>query len=150
MRTGKKNFNWTNMSILNDINNIPSSRKELKSFGLTIGIVLIFIGGLNLWRHRSQGVYFLGAGALLMLLGFVAPTMLKPFQKSWMALALLMGWVMTRVILCLLFYVVVTPIALFAQGVRRRFFGKDKQALQSHWIAREGDPADKSRYEKQF
>ena len=138
------------MSLLNEIKNIPSSQKELKSFGLMIGIVLVLIGGLNLWRHHTQGIYFVGAGALFILLGLAAPACLKSFQKVWMTLAALMGWLMTRVILCVLYYTVVTPIALFAQGVRRRFFGKDKREVQSYWIAREMVPNDKGRYEKQF
>lgn len=138
------------MSILQEIKDIKSGRKELRDFGLTIGTVLVCIGGLNLWHRHSWGFYFIAVGVILIFLGFAAPPLLSPLQKSWMMLAVLMGWVMTRIILSLLYYGMVTPIGLLAQKVRRRFFVKRKEPAETYWITREYNEKDMTRYEKQF
>ena len=68
-----------------------------------------------------------------------------------MTFAVILGWFMTRVILSLLFYVIITPI-----GVVLRIFGKDfleikKQSVQgSYWNQRDSNLEKNQNYEKQF
>ena len=88
---------------------------------------------------------------MFIFLGFVMPTVLKPIQKVWMALAILMGYFVTGLILFLLFYLVVTPL-----GLLMRLFGKDvlkihlDRKIPTYWVPREECKFDKVRYEKQF
>jgi hypothetical protein len=70
----------------------------------------------------------------------------------WMTLAILMSWVMTRVILSVLFYLGITPMSILA-----RLFGKDFLAIKfdrkdvtSYWIPKEKQVFEKADYEKQF
>jgi hypothetical protein len=68
-----------------------------------------------------------------------------------MTLALLMGWVMTRVILTFIFYVVVTPIAQLARLSGKKFLNAAfREDVESYWIIREIEEVSKERYEKQF
>ncbi len=68
-----------------------------------------------------------------------------------MTFAVVLGWFMTRFILSLLFYVIITPI-----GVVLRIFGKDfleikKQSVQgSYWNQRDSNIEQNQNYEKQF
>lgn len=134
------------------IKNTKSAGAELRRFGVTVGIVLGLLGGLFWWRGRNYYFYFLILSAAFLLLGLVVPIALKPIHKVWMGLAMLLGLLMTRVILCLLFYLVVTPI-----GILARLFGKDflnsnfnKNAADSFWIPRKTARFERSTYEKQF
>ncbi|VAX32560.1 hypothetical protein MNBD_NITROSPIRAE02-710, partial [hydrothermal vent metagenome] len=90
--------------IIEEIRNIKSQKKDLRSFGLTIGIVAGLIGGLLLWRHKDHYPYFLAVSGIFIAFGLFLPNLLKPLQKAWMTLAVLMGWVMTRLILFVLFF----------------------------------------------
>jgi hypothetical protein len=136
--------------IIEEIRNIKSDRKDLRNFGLAVGSVLFIIGGVLLWRHRPAWPYFLGAGGALILLGLAVPRVLKPLQKAWMALAVVMGWVMTRVILGVLFYLVFTPIGLTARIFGKRFLDLGRKGKKdSYWNYRKGRP-DRDSYEKQF
>ncbi len=136
-------------SILKEAHEIPSSRRDLRKFGITLGIVFGCLGALFLWRGRSPAHLFLAVGIFFLSFGILFPTWLKPVQRVWMTLALLMGWVMTRVILIFVFYGVVTPISLII-----RFSGKDllKQKCPekegSYWLDHPARaPED---YERQF
>ena len=105
--------------LLEEIKSIKSGRKELKSFGIVIAVALAILGGLLFWKEKGSYPYFLvGSGAFL-LCGLLLPTVLKPFHKVWMALAVVLGWIMTRVILTVLYYLMMTPI-----GLCGRLFGK--------------------------
>ncbi len=73
---------------------------------------------------------------------------IRPLRRIWMALAFAMGWVMSRVVLAVLFYVVVTPLALVARVAGHRFLALDRKPAGSYWISR--DPSAASDYEKMY
>ncbi|MBV6465434.1 MAG: hypothetical protein DYG84_13285 [Candidatus Brocadia sp. AMX3] len=137
--------------IVEELKNIKSSKKELRKFGITMGAVLVVIGGLLWWRGKEYYSYLFIPSAVFFFLGLIIPFLLKPVHKMWMGLAVLMSWFMTRVILSILFYLGLTPMGFVA-----RLFGKDflrlkfdKQATDSYWILKEKGK-DRDTYEKQF
>jgi multisubunit Na+/H+ antiporter MnhG subunit len=138
-------------AIISEIGRIKSSKKELREFGLTIGAILVILGGVALWRHRPSYPYLLAAGVVFAVSGLLAPAVLKPLQKAWMALAVVMGFFVSRIVLFLLFYAVVTPI-----GLLTRIMGKDildqkiDKKRRSYWIERAGPEKAKQSYENQY
>ena len=137
--------------ISEEIKNIKSGKRELKQFGITIAVVLAILSSWFLWQGRDSGYILLIIAILFLALGLFLPNLLKPLQKMWMTLAVLLGWVMTRVILIVLFYLVVTPIGLLARICGKDFLNRkfDREA-QSFWIERKSATPDKKKYENQF
>lgn len=133
-----------------------ATNKELRSTGLVVGIALAVLAVLQLLFHgrfsRPPVLWgILGASALLLLLAWLAPPLLRPFHYLWMKFSSLLGWVMNRVILAVLFFVFFTFF-----GVIGRLFRGDKLDLgprkdrESFWNPRPEAPAPKERYERQF
>ena len=84
-----------------------------RSFGLSVGAVLLAIAGFAIWRGRTTAAEWLGVvGAILFVLGAVAPALLYYPSKAWWRLAMALGWINARVILSIAFVVVLTPISL--------------------------------------
>ncbi len=137
--------------LLDEIKEIKSTKKELKNFGLVIGSFFALLGAWFLWKHKANPTVLFGLSASFLFLGILLPMALRPIQKVWMTLALLMGWVMTRVILAVLFYLMFTPI-----GFIKRIFGKNsfkggfRKDSCSYWTVREDADYVKERYENQF
>ena len=98
-------------------------RRE-RSFGLSVGGVLTIVALVLAWRGRIVRAEVLGAiGVTLIVLGSQRPVWLKVPSDVWWALAGALGWFNTRVLLCLAFFLVLTPI-----GVFRRLSGRDPMA----------------------
>jgi len=138
--------------IIEEIKNIKSEKSDLKKFGLLIGIILMLVSCYFLWKQ--QPIYAAGGfilGAVFILLGFVLPSVLKPLQKVWMAFAVVMGFVMTKIIMVIVFYGMVTPIGLLGRLVGKKYLDlKIDRDAASYWIEREPVKMDKSHYERQF
>lgn len=137
--------------LLDEIRSIKSATQELRSFGLIVGGVLGLITLWILWRHDALNLW-LGAPALaLMGFGVILPGALKPLQKAWMTLALLMGVVVSRVILTVLFYLVITPIGLLTRALGHDFLDRHfRTSRDSNWKVREETAYDRAAYERQF
>jgi uncharacterized membrane protein len=136
--------------IREEIRAITSSRRDLRNFGLVVGTGFAALGALLLWKGKDMWPWFVGAGLLLILLGAAAPSLLKPLQRAWMTLAVVMGWFMTRLILSLLFFLVLVPIGLVGRLAGKKFLASPAGENDSYWIRRSRDDQDARRLEKQF
>ena len=137
--------------LIDEIKHIDNSDEAVKKTGLTVGVVLILVSLLLWYLGKYSFMYFSIAGGLFVILAFIAIPVLRPFHKLWMMLALLMGFVMSRVILTILYYLVLTPIGLIAKLVGKKFIplGFDKNA-NTYWEKRENTAKQQIDYERQF
>ena len=137
--------------MLEEIKNIKSEKSDLRKFGITIGVILLIIAGFLFWKEKESFQILLTFGVTLCILGIAIPIILKPIYWVWMIFATILGWIMTRVILSLLFYIIVTPIGLIP-----RFFGKQflelkwDKSKESYWNYRTIKHLKMEDYEKQF
>lgn len=130
---------------------INASKKEVKKFGITFGILCIAVAAYSLY-HRGHAWQWLSiSSAFFFLAGFFGYKILRPIYIGWMKFAFMLGWINTRILLGVFFYIIVTPIAL-----AMRLFGKDiidkriDRAARSYWHKREKQAFDPARYERLF
>ena len=96
-------------------------RKGLRSFGITTGVIVAVLFGLFfpwLLDHAIPRWPWILCGVLATW-GVVAPSSLRPVYRVWMRFGLLMSKVTTPLILGIVFYVVITPIALVRALLQR-------------------------------
>ncbi len=129
-------------AIAEEIRALDTGRKALRSFGVVVGGVFVGIAALAVWRHEGMLTPWAaglgGVGAALVLLGLVAPAALRLVYQVWMGLAVVLGFIMTRVLLTVVFVLLVVPI-----GLVLRLLGKDLLRLhidrqaESYWLPKE-------------
>jgi hypothetical protein len=92
----------------------PADRRQLRQFGLVMAGGLIVIFGLLipwLWG-RSFPLWPWIAGAIFAATGLAFPVVLAPVFHVWMKIGHGLGWINTRIILGLVFFVIFMPVAL--------------------------------------
>ena len=129
----------------------PSSTKELRKFGLTVGAAFAVLGAVSWWRgHVWPPRVMWTLAVLLMVPGALFPAVLGPVQRGWMKFALVLGHFNTRIILTVLFYLVMTPVGLIMRLFRDPLDRSLKEERDTQWIKRESQPVELARYERQF
>jgi hypothetical protein len=125
--------------------------KEIRKFG---AIALVFFGclfTLGLWKDKIIPTYLFGFLSGLGLGFVVAPTPLKPVYAAWIRTAHFIGKNITRLILILMYYLVITPA-----GLLKRLFGgaplptRPDREVTSYWVARAEPTQPRDRYIKRF
>lgn len=127
-----------------------TTTKDLRWFGVLMCAALC-VFAVVAWRGgapRAAAVLG-GAGGIFLLAGLAAPLALGPVYRPWMRLAAAMGWVNTRILLGLMFFLVFTPIALVRRVLGRdpldlRFDDKTR-AAPTYW-KKKTPPADIRKY----
>lgn len=139
------------MSWINDeYQKLDRSPRALRRFGIIVGAVLLLLGTLLFRAGGKAGTPFLSIGTLLLLAAAFAPWVLRYVYKPWMFLAFALSWLVTRIILTLLFFLVVTPVGLLQRlcGKRPLEFGFRSDGT-TYWQPRTTHPIPAD-YEKQF
>lgn len=130
-----------------------SSTQEQRKFGLLMAAAIALLGSVRWALHGFYAlpVYWWSVAALFLLLGLLAPRVLRPVLVYWLKLALVLNWIMTRVFLTLAFYAILLPtglvMRLFAEDPLKR---KWKAAGESYWEVPEDQPQTLERYRQQF
>ena len=137
--------------MLEEIKNIKSKKNDFRNFGLIIGAVLIAIVMLVFWKEKQSYNILMIVGVALCVTSLILPVILKPFYFAWMTFAVILGWIMTRVILSLIFYGIITPIGLLSRLVGKKFLNlKLNKKENTYWNHRKKYSLKKANYEKQF
>ena len=139
------------MDVVVDISN----RREQRNFGLVMAGALTVLSFLR-WGFRgfawvAMPTWLWAAAVGFLVVGLLWPPALKPIFWLWMRLALALNWLMTRVFLCLAFYLLITPtrvlVKIFSEDPLKR---KWLPSSESYWEAPEEQPTDVARYRDQF
>ena len=113
---------------------LSSTPEQAKDTGMAMVLICLLLG---YWGKFPK---FLPVSLVLLILTMAWPNAFRPLAVLWFGLSHLLSRVMSRVILTVVFFLVVTPIALI-----RRFMGADalqlkkwKQGRGSVFVVREG------------
>ncbi len=109
----------------NEINTAEVTRSDLRKFGFIMGGMFALIFGLifpwigdktkdawPMWPFIVMAVFWVIAA--------IAPQTLRPINHIWLKIGNVLGFINTRIILGLMFFVMIFPI-----GMLLKIFGKD-------------------------
>ena len=115
------------------------------------GLWLAFLGGLALYHGLARGRAVLAvvlgvAAAVGGVAGLVAPRAIEPLFRTAMAIAMPIGFVISNILLAVIFYLIITPISLFFRVIGRDALARRlSSGARSQWIERE-QTTDPRRY----
>lgn len=131
-----------------DVPQLPSERK----FGFLFAVIFLFLAGwarYKGWSGLTQNV-LLSLSGVFFALTLMMPTLLRPLNRAWFALGLLMGKIVSPIVLGVMFFLLITPLALVL-----RLFGRDelrlkKRQVQSYWVDRTVEQSSAATFKNQF
>lgn len=99
--------------------------KTLRDFGLITGSILVGLFGLLfpwIFEHNFP-IWPWIIAAILWVWALLLPATLNPVYRGWMAIGHVLGWINTRIILAIMFYIIFLPV-----GLLLKILGKDPMA----------------------
>ena len=125
--------------------------RQARKSALMVAAVLLLIAGWNFWKDRPAVYAVAGVcGVILILIGFASPSASQKFHAGWMRFAGVLGYVNSRILLSLMFFLVITPY-----GLVMRLFGRDTMNRRgadrdSYWISRRKTRQSREQFERLF
>jgi Saxitoxin biosynthesis operon protein SxtJ len=121
----------------------PPPARVLRQFA---GLWIAFFLGLAAWRwfhgHADARAVVMAVAALVVgVPGVFVPAFIRPIYTGWMIAAFPIGWTVSRIVLGLVFFLVVAPLAAVFRMSGRDVLGRRRTSVQSYWKprAQQGD-----------
>ena len=118
-----------------------------KSFGL---VFFIFFMIITIYPLKSGGelrYWSLILSFIFLVLGLLNSSVLSPLNKAWFKFGLLLGSIVSPIVMGLIFFGVITPIALIMKFLRKDLLSLKQNNNSTYWIEKNGP---KSTMKNQF
>jgi len=129
-----------------------SKMSSERTFGLVFTVIFSLVAGYAWYKEFSIAWVetFLVLSLAFLICALVAPKVLRPLNKAWYQLGLLMGRFVSPIILGILFFVVITPVAIAMRLAGRDALLLKKRNVDSYWIDRKPPGPEPESFKEQF
>ena len=118
-----------------------------RSFGIVFFIVFLLIAIYPLLSGESVRLWSLAIATIFLILGIINSSLLSPLNKIWFKFGLLLGRLISPLVMSLIFFLVVTPIALLMKLLKKDLLNLKFNKDNTYWIVKSGP---KSKMKNQF
>jgi saxitoxin biosynthesis operon SxtJ-like protein len=124
---------------------VPEKMGSERSFGYVVGGILLVIALWPLHAGNAPHWWALVPAVPLLALAAIKPSLLAPLNKLWFKLGILMGRIISPIVLGIVYFLWITPIALVMRMAGKKFLALDFESrAKSYWIIREPAKAEAS------
>jgi len=105
-----------------------------RSFGIVFFVVFILIGFYPLLKDGNLNIISILIGIIFLILGILNSKFLTPLNKIWFKFGILLGQIISPIVMCIIFFLVITPIAFIMRVLGKDVLELKKKTDNSYWI----------------
>ena len=108
-----------------------------RSFGVVFFVVFLII---SLWPLLNSGeirIWSLILSIFFLILGLINSKILTPLNKLWFKFGIFLGNIISPIIMGLIYFIVVTPIALLLKVFGKDVIGLKRNKSNTYWKTKE-------------
>ena len=127
------------------------TNEQARKTALVVAAVLFLVGAWQLYRGRMTVVAVLGS--IILVLAFIAffvPIAARGFHRFWMGIAMVLGYINSRILLSLVYYGLFTPYRIVSRIVGRDPLRRRGAKEPTYWVKREYTRQTKEQFERLF
>ena len=118
-----------------------------RNFGIVFFIVFLVVATYPLINSSEIRIWSLILSLLFLILGLINSKILTPLNKLWFKFGIFLGKTISPVIMGIIFFFVVTPIAILMKLLRKDLINLKFNKNSTYWIDKSGP---KSKMKNQF
>ena len=105
-----------------------------RSFGIVFFIVFILIAFYPLINQGEIRIWSVFISILFLILGMINSKILTPLNKVWFKFGIFLGKIISPIVMGLIFFLVVTPIAFLMRMLKKDLLNLKFNKNNSYWI----------------
>lgn len=131
---------------LNDVTN-----REARKTAVIVAVVFVAVSALFWYRARlTAAVVSVAIGGFLLLIGLFVPPFAKIFHRVWFQIAFALGWINSRILLAIIYFLVFVPYGLISRLAGRDPLKVRQKPETTYWHKRERTRQTKEQFERLF
>ena len=118
-----------------------------RSFGFVFFVVFLLISIYPFLKDGNIRLWSLIISIIFLVLGLLNSNLLSPLNKLWFRFGLFLGKIISPIIMGIIFFLVVTPIAIIMRLFKKDILNLKFKENNTYWIDKTGP---KSKMKNQF
>ena len=118
-----------------------------RSFGIVFFVVFVIISLYPIINNESIRLWSLIISLIFLILGIINSSLLSPLNKLWFKFGIFLGKIISPIIMGIIFFIVVTPIAILMKVFNKDLLNLKFNNDKTYWIEKTGP---KSKMKNQF
>ena len=118
-----------------------------RSFGLVFFVVFLLISIYPFLKDGNIRIWSLIISFIFLVLGLLNSNLLSPLNKLWFKFGLFLGKIISPIVMGIIFFLVVTPIAVIMRLLKKDLLNLKFKENTTYWINKSGP---KSKMKNQF
>ena len=132
-------------------NSAKVTPQQARKTALIVAGVLAAASAFFWYRDRlTSAIVSLTLAVLLVLIGYFVPPAAIVFHRVWFTIAFALGWVNSRIILTMIYFLVFVPYSVVSRLIGRDVLDRRKPARDSYWHKREQTRQAREQFERLF
>ena len=111
-----------------------------RSFGIVFSIFFVLVNTYFYYKDGSFSLIIFLISFVFLILGLINSKILTPLNFLWFKFGILLSKIISPIIMSIIFFIVVTPLAILAKIFKKDFLNLDKTKnlkKNSYWIDKE-------------
>ena len=108
-----------------------------RSFGVVFFIVFLIISFWPVLNGNDIRIWSLVISIIFIILGLINSKILTPLNKLWFKFGIFLGNIISPIVMGVIYFIVVTPIALILKVFNKDVLNLKKTKNSSYWINKE-------------
>ena len=122
-----------------------------RSFGFVFTGALSLLAAYLAWKGSAWWPLPLPPALVFLILALVQPRLLAPLNRAWTRLGLLLGVIVAPIVMGVIYFGLITPMALLARLLGKDFLRlKRDPAAATYWLQRQNPRSSPERLRDQF
>ena len=105
-----------------------------KSFGIVFFFVFLIVGIYPILKGNEPHYWSIIISVIFLILGLLNSIYLTPLNKLWFKFGILLGQIISPIVMGIVFFIVVTPIALVMKILNKDILNLNKNNKKTYWI----------------
>ena len=105
-----------------------------RSFGIVFFIIFFLISLYPTLNNENINLYFLSISIVFLILGLLNSKLLNPLNKLWFKFGILLGNLISPIIMGLVYFFVITPIAILLKIFNKDVLNLKQNKKNTYWI----------------
>ena len=105
-----------------------------RSFGIVFFVVFLLIGLYPILKGNDVRYWSLIVSLVFLILGIINSKILSPLNKLWFKFGIFLGRIVSPLVMGIIFFAVVTPIALIMKLLKKNILNLKKNNKKSYCV----------------
>ena len=116
---------------------MKNKKNSNRTFGILFFIVFFTIGIWPILDNADLRWWSIITSLIFLFFGIINSKILTPFNRIWIKIGELLGKVLAPIVMSMIYFLIVTPMAIFLKLLRKDLLKIKFNSEKSYWIKRD-------------